>query len=95
MDYSSSPYSDYKYRSDPRWFARLISDSTVEPVGTSDIRRQVNLPTTFIDDDQWISSSIVAIAEHQIASFTCSCGFMAWSFFCILFCPSLPLAFPR
>lgn len=47
----------------PRYFLKLITDSTAEPVATSDIKRQVNLPTSFTGDDAWIADAITGVRK--------------------------------
>jgi uncharacterized phiE125 gp8 family phage protein len=48
------------YYCPPKWYLKLVLDSTAEPVSTSDIKRHVNLPTSFIGDDPWISDAVTA-----------------------------------
>lgn len=62
----SDSWGDYRRNvstGSPRWYTSLVSESTAEPVATSDIKKQLNLPTTDIDDDIWISGAIKA-ARH-------------------------------
>lgn len=48
---------------------RLVTDSAVEPIGTSDVKRHINLPSTYYGDDDWIGTTITAarlLVERQI-----------------------------
>lgn len=42
------------------WYTREVSGPSAEPVGVSDMKRQLSIPTTYIDDDYWLASSISA-----------------------------------